>query len=93
MEAADEQVEDVLEGVVIIIGPSSSSCSACGHSAFPGEISHDAVSGYARTKGCGARFTHVSAVGPHLVEAATKMRPDLPLVDPREVHRYRRQDR
>lgn len=93
MEAADEQVEDAPEGAVIIIGSSSSRCSACGRDAFPEEISHDAVSGYARTKGCGVRFTHVSGSGPHLMESAAKMRPDLPLVQPDDLHRYRRQDR
>jgi hypothetical protein len=46
----------------LLVGTTSTECSACHRSAWPSQITHDVQYGYGPdngTPGCGATFTHI----------------------------------
>lgn len=78
--------------VALVIGRSTSSCSACGRSTLPHGDRHDAVSGWEARPGCGAVWTHVTTdcVGDGIEGpdgSAHAVRPDLPWIDYGDVPR------
>ena len=76
---------------VLIVGRTSSRCSACGGNAIPGhgdDTAHVMVSGYAQKPGCGAVWTHVTTdcLGGGAEDAARRLAPGLPWIDYGDIY-------
>lgn len=79
---------------ILCIDMTSSTCYACGGNAQLDEKQHthggpksmwEPGSDLGSTNGCGATYTHVTSMYPHLEGQVRAMRPDLEWVDPGEA--------
>jgi hypothetical protein len=75
---------------ILVVGSSSTSCSACHRQVLPESKTHAKISGYGpEHPGCGALFVGISTGYPDVnPQILRNMRPDLPVVDFKEIEYY-----